>query len=142
MITQCNGSDTVCFAHDQVKHAAQTLLPKDPKKIHLYAARKLHTLLSSDDLKENIDTVVSLFDRAKDIIEDDERLDVAKLFLLAGEKAMDSIAPYEAFEYFKSSVQLLDKDSWKNLYELTIEVYCNAAKSAYCLTNCKYMNRY
>ena len=142
MIIQCTGSDMGCFAHDQVKDAAKSFLPEDPKKVYLHVARKLRMYSSAGDLKENIDTVANLFDRAKDIIDKEERLDVANLFLLAGEKAMTSCATDVAFDYFKSSVQLLEENDWKTNYELAFNVYCNAAKSAYCLTNYKYMNKY
>ena len=142
MISKCKGSDTACFAYDQVKDAAKLLLPKNPKRIYLCATRSLHKLLSEDNFKEHIDTVASLYDKAKDKIDDNEHIDVAKFFHFAHEKAMNSIAACEAFEYFKSSFELLHDNAWETHYELTISAHCSARKSAYWLTNYKYIVKY
>ena len=140
MITQYDGPDTYCFVHDQVQHAAESLLPKDnPKPVLLYVARKLWALLSEDELKRNICVIVNLFENAKCVINENERLDVAELFLLAGEKAMASVAPGEAFKYFTSGIELLHEDGWKTRYKLSFNMYCSAAKSAYWLTDYKRM---
>ena len=101
----------------------------------LYVAKKLWKLLAPDDLRENVCVVVNLFDTVKDMINVSERFEVAKLFVLAGEKAMGFTAFEEALKYFESGIYLLDKDSWKTQYKFTFDIYSNGAKSAYCVKN-------
>ena len=99
----------------------------------MHVARKLRALLSEQDLEKNICVVVNLFDNAKDLINENERLDVAELFLLAGKKAMSCTAPKQAFQYFVSGIELLGRDSWRTRHKLSVDMHNNAAKSAYCM---------
>lgn len=88
MIVNYKGSDTYCFAHDQIQHAAKSLLPEDPEPIYLYAASKLVKTFSKDELNDNICLIAHLHHRAKEIIKENERLKIAELFDMAGEKEM------------------------------------------------------
>merc|ERR1712194_914497 len=85
MIIHYNG-DLCCFAHDQLQLAAKSLLPRDPKPIYLYVARKLCNSVSKDEFRNNICLIAHLYHSAKDLINDDERFKVAELFKMAGEK--------------------------------------------------------
>ena len=116
------------FAHDEVKDAAKSLLLKNLKWIYLYATRKLHKLLSKDNFKEHIDTVASLYDKAKDKIDNNEHIDAVKFFHLAGKKVMNSIVAYEVFEYFKSSFELL--------HDLGISLWVNHQCALQCCKIC------
>jgi len=60
LIAQYQGCDVCCFVHDQVQHAAKSLLPNNSKPIFLCAARKLSKLLSTDDLEKNFCVIVKL----------------------------------------------------------------------------------
>ena len=82
------------------------------------------------DFKENVCVVANLFDSTKELINEKDRPDVAEFFMLAGERAMSFPAPKEAFKYFKSGIELLDKNCWKTRYDFSLNVHCNAAKSA------------
>ena len=103
MIVQHNGSDIYRFAHSQMQSAACKLLPEDPRHIHLYIGKKLWALCSENDLNENVFVIAKLLHSARDLITDGkERLQVAGLFLLAGNKASASTAFTQAFEYLKA----------------------------------------
>ena len=62
------------------------------------------------------------------MIDENERLGVEDLFLLAGKKAMASVVPNESFAYFSSGIELLHGNSWGKRYHLILNVHCNAAK--------------
>ena len=140
ILTQHKGCDTCCFVHDQFKYAASCLLPEDRKQMYLSVARKLLQLRSTVDLEDNIADITKLYYAAKDMLEDNERFEVATLFQLAGEKALVSTAFDEASNYFESGIEMLGIDGWKSRYSFYHSIYCNAAKSAYCKADYNRMN--
>jgi len=132
IITQDKGCDKCCFVHDHFKGAAMLLLPENPKQVYLNVARKLLQLRSTVDLDGSIVDVTNLYYTAKDMIDDDERVEVTELFLFAGEKAMRSTASSHALDYFQAGIEILSPKSWETRYSFCHKLYCNAAKSAYC----------
>ena len=142
MLTHCKRNDTYFFAHDLVQHAAKSFLPKDPKPIYLHIARKLVKMFSEVELNDNICLIAHLHYRAKDLIHDDERLNIAELFEMAGEKEMIATAFDEAFKYFESGVALLGPDCWKVQYNLSVKLHCNAARAAYCMAKFENIKEY
>ena len=135
LINQVKGcNDAYCFAHDQVQHAAYSLLPENSPPIFLYVGKKILINQTRETLNENIFVIVNLLYHAIDIIDDhNERNDVANLFKVAGDNAMASTAFDQAFKYMLGGIKLLSKDCWKDQYKLSLSLHCSAAKAAYCV---------
>ena len=112
ILCQYRGRDRCCFVHNQFTLAARSLIAENQKLVFLSLARKLSNLLSTIDIDDAIFDITNLYYNAKELIEENERFEVVKLFKLAGEKALVSTAHNTALEYFKSSIEPLDKDSW------------------------------
>jgi len=135
MIVQYKMSETVyCFYHDQIKQASHSLLPEDPKQILLYMGLKLWKVLTSEEFEDSIYTIVNLLRQSIDLVDDkDQRFKIAELFMQAGHKALVSVAFKQSFEYFATARHLLDGECWKSHYSLSLNIYDNYAKAAYCM---------
>lgn len=124
------------FAHDGILQAARTLIPsQDRLSMYLCIGRQLKekTLPFKIDENENLFIMVHLMNSATDLILDaTERVEVAKLNLSAGIKAMALTAFKPASEYLSAGINVLGSDHWIKNYELTLQLYNAAAKAAYC----------
>ncbi|MFM7789039.1 MAG: hypothetical protein ACKO90_13125, partial [Microcystis panniformis] len=76
------------------------------------------------------------------ISEEQERELVANLNLLAAQKAKAANAQTGALKYIKIAQKLLKKASWKNNYQLTLNIYSEATEIAYLSGNFEQMQRW
>ena len=130
MITQYKGSNNFyCFAHDNIKEAASSLVPENDN-ICLYMGIKLWTLLPAEELDCQIFTVADLL-MSSNLSSEKDSLKLVKLFSRAGERAMSITAFEKACHYFKAALGLLGVNCWENNYSMTLELYNNAARSAF-----------
>ncbi|MEH2003259.1 MAG: serine/threonine-protein kinase PknK, partial [Nostoc sp.] len=113
------------FLHDRVQQAAYTLIPEDEKKtVHLQIGRLLLKNTQVNKLEENIFDIVNQLNEGIELItERAERDNLAKLNLKAGKKAKASIAYQPALRYLETCLGLLAANSWKQQYQLTLEIY-------------------
>ena len=70
-------------------------------------ARKLSQLRSEGDLDKNITNIINLCHEAKDMMHNDERFELTKVFVLASEKVTVSAAFGDAFAYFEARIGIL-----------------------------------
>ena len=71
-----------------------------------------------------------------------EKINLAKLNLKAGQRARLSTAYQEAFEYTLKGILLLGKDSWQKEYKLSLSLFEIAAEAAYLTGNFEHMESY
>ncbi|MDJ0533203.1 MAG: AAA family ATPase [Xenococcaceae cyanobacterium MO_207.B15] len=121
------------FLHDRVQQAAYSLIPEEEKKtVHLQVGRLLVKNIKEDELQNKIfDIVNQLNEGAALITEQLERDELAKLNLQAGKKAKASTAYESALIYFQEGINLLPLNSWKNQYDLTMNLHLEALESLY-----------
>ena len=127
MIVQCKGSDTKChFVHDNVQEAAYSLLPENPKATLSHIGLKLWKLLSKQELSKSVFLVVRLLDDGIEMLESqEERSQIAELFLQAGDKFMSFTAFAQAFKYLEAGIKLLGSDCWEMHYDLSLKLHWN-----------------
>ena len=135
-IASSNGKKKYRFAHDAFLEAAKTLIPnEDRPSTHLSIARLLKGKIPSDKMgeDENIFVVVKLMNSVLDLVQDPaERVEIARLNLSGGIKAMSLTAFKPAFEYLTVGISILGTGYWTKDYALTLELYNATAKAAYC----------
>ena len=111
-------------------------------KINLLFRKKIWANTLNNDHNEIVFVVANLFHNAIDIITDEkDRLDIAGIFLLAGEKAIASTAFKEAFLYLKAGIDLLGREAWKNQYDLALKLHDTASKAAHSAGKVEEMNQ-
>ncbi len=121
------------FIHDRVQQAAYFMIPESEKQqIHLELGKRLLEKKSAESEHNNIFETVNQFNKALALITvQQERYKLAKMNLLAGEKAISSTAYQEAFKYLTTGIQLLSSDSWETEYELTLGLNETLAEVTY-----------
>ncbi|MGB6295293.1 MAG: AAA family ATPase, partial [Rivularia sp. (in: cyanobacteria)] len=121
------------FIHDRVQQAAYFMIPESEKQqIHLQLGKRLLEKKSAESKENDIFETVNQFNKALALITvQQERYKLAKMNLLAGEKAISSTAYQEAFKYLTTGIQLLSSDSWETEYELTLGLNETLAEVTY-----------
>lgn len=118
------------FQHDRVQQAAYALVPDEQKRAtHLRIGRLIQAkaggALADDDL---FDVVNHLNVGAPLIVDPTEILDLARLNLAAGEKAMAATAYATAAGYFKAGAALCDAKSWDEEHDLMFALHVGLAE--------------
>ncbi len=127
---------TYKFLHDRVQQAAYSLIPEDEKKAtHLKIGQLIYKNTSPEELESNIFEIVNHLNMGIDLITSQtEKTELAKLNLIAGDKAKSSTAYLAALNYLNVSRGLLEVNSWTSKYELTLKIYTKITEIKY-LTN-------
>jgi histidine kinase len=135
VITKESHSLNYRFLHDRVKEAAYNLVPKnDHPSLHLSLGRFLSKILSQEELEEYIFVVVDQMSRGLECIDDqDEKIYLASLFLLAGKKAIVSSDFKTSLKFLDLGLDLLNlRQSWRDEYHLTLNLYNTMAQTSCC----------
>jgi signal transduction histidine kinase/GAF domain-containing protein len=121
------------FLHDRVQQAAYTLIDESQKHlVHLQIGRLLLQNTTSDLLTEKIFEIVDHLNFGVELVtHQQERDEIVKLNLMAGQKALAATAYDAALQYFKVGLKLLKTESWQSEYNLTLALYSQAAEAAY-----------
>ncbi|MEH1862562.1 MAG: AAA family ATPase [Nostoc sp.] len=124
---------TYKFLHDRVQQAAYSLIPDEEKQFtHLKIGQLLLQNTSIVQQEERIFEIVSQLNCGIAlIIQPTERQQLAQLNLNAGRKAKEATAYGAAIHYLNYGMQLLPINSWQIAYELTRNLYEEAAEAAF-----------
>jgi signal transduction histidine kinase len=126
--------------HDRVQQAAYALIDEVQKQeFHLQIGRLLLQNTGKDTLLEYIFKIVDHLNLGVGVgtsslplnIHQQERDEIAKLNLLAGQKAKAATAYEAAMKYFYMGRELLSANSWQNSYDLTLAIHEEAVEAAY-----------
>jgi predicted ATPase/signal transduction histidine kinase/tRNA A-37 threonylcarbamoyl transferase component Bud32 len=125
------------FLHDRVQQAAYSLIPEDQKQsTHLKIGQLLLKNTPPEKLEENIFDIVNQLNVGIDtIIQQAEKVNLARLNLTAGRKAKVANAYEAAVRYLRVAMGLLPADCWQSQYELTLAIYESTAEAEYLNSN-------
>ncbi|MBE9226065.1 AAA family ATPase [Phormidium sp. LEGE 05292] len=132
------------FLHDRVQQAADALIDDNFKQAtHLQIGRLLWQNTSPETLSEKIFEIVDHLNLGIELITDSaERVEIAKLNLIAGQKAKAAMASVAANKYLQVGLELLGNLSWETEYELTLALHTEAAESAYLSSDFEAVQRF
>lgn len=125
------------FQHDKVLQAAYIMADShERKKYHLKIGRILLQKFTGHHLEEHIFEVITQLNQASDLIIDEkERIDLAKMNFMAAQRGMRSVAYGTALGFLKTGLELLPDDKWEKEYQLTFDIFLAAAECEYLLLN-------
>ncbi|MCK5876161.1 MAG: GAF domain-containing protein, partial [Candidatus Marithrix sp.] len=120
------------FLHDRVQQAAYALIDDTKKKaVHLKIGRLLLKNTSVDILEDKVFDIVGQFNHSIELVrEQAERIEIAKLNLLAGQKAMNSTAYESALKMLNIGLLALS-ELWDSEFTLMFGLYNNLALCEY-----------
>lgn len=112
------------FLHDRVQQAAYALIPEaELAGEHLNIGRRLLKNTRPADMEANIFDIVNQLNAGAMLMHDqEERLGLAELNLMAGRKAKASTAHAAAVQFFTLAKSLLPADCWEAHYKLAFDL--------------------
>lgn len=121
------------FLHDRVQQAAYALIDESQKQmVHLQIGRNLLEDTSPKRASERLFEIVDHLNHGIEFVsEQSERNEIARLNLLAGQKAKGAIAYSTAKTYLATGRKWLERFSWQIDYDLTLELYVHTTEVAY-----------
>jgi len=121
------------FLHDRVQQAAYALIDEEQKQVvHLQIGRLLLQNITPSPLSEEIFEIVDHLNLGVELVtSQQERDEIAKLNLFAGQKAKAATAYAAAIKYFYVGREILSANSWQNSYDLTLAIHEEAVEAAY-----------
>jgi PAS domain S-box-containing protein len=121
------------FSHDRVQQAAYALIDESQKQVvHLQIGRNLLEKTSPEQRSDRLFEIIDHLNQGlKLVTARSERTEIARLNLMAGQKAKAATAYEAAFKYFTTGLKLLNSESWQSEYDLTLALYSEAAEAAY-----------
>ncbi|MCL1470770.1 trifunctional serine/threonine-protein kinase/ATP-binding protein/sensor histidine kinase [Argonema antarcticum] len=138
-ITNSQSPISYKFLHDRVQQAAYSLIPEEQKKqTHLKIGRLLLEATPQDKIEENIFDIVNQLNIGEEFItKQTEKNELAKLNLIAGQKAKNNNAYVAAVKYLNLGLEILPEQAWQTHYELFLHLHLEAVEAEYLTTNFK-----
>lgn len=142
-LTEIASNITYKFLHDRIQQAAYSLIPeRDKTHYHLKIGQLLLKATSKDLIEDNIFDIVDHLNIGVQLItEQSQKNELARLNLMAGQKAKAAIAYESALNYLNIGRSLLSEDSWQSVYELTLALCESTANAAYLAGNFEQMEQ-
>lgn len=123
------------FVHERIRQAAYSLIPtKQQQQIHYQIGQVLtqNSYPYQQSTGEHIFGIVNQLNLGRYLIlEQTKKDELAKLNLLAAQKAKISAAYESALKYLKISLELIGEQAWQRLYQFTLSVSVEASEMAY-----------
>ncbi|MBH8552566.1 PAS domain S-box protein [Nostocaceae cyanobacterium CENA357] len=121
------------FLHDRVQQAAYALIDESQKQVvHLQIGGNLLEKTSPEQRSDRLFEIIDHLNQGLELVTArSERTEIARLNLMAGQKAKAATAYEAAFKYFTTGLKLLNSESWQSEYDLTLALYSEAAEAAY-----------
>ncbi|HIK09355.1 MAG TPA: AAA family ATPase [Oscillatoriaceae cyanobacterium M33_DOE_052] len=121
------------FLHDRVQQAAYALIDEEAKKaVHWQIGRLLLQNISRSSLGVRIFEVTDHLNLGQELIGDDqERLELVRLNLEAGQRAKDATAYAASRTYLRAGIAAWRGDLWRVDYDLALATYRELAEVEY-----------
>jgi predicted ATPase len=118
------------FAHDRVQEGAYALIPQGERPAeHLRIGRRLAAGTPPDTIAESVFEIVGQLNAGAALISaEEERVRLAELNLLAGQRAKASCAYASALTYLEAGRALLPHDCWERCGPLTFALELHRAE--------------
>ncbi|MEH1935808.1 MAG: AAA family ATPase [Nostoc sp.] len=125
------------FFHDRIQQAAYSLIPESQRKqTHLRIGQLILESCQTQEIEENIFNIVNHLNLGTEFICDQSQRDrLAKLNLIASQKAKASSAYEAALSYSTVGLELLTPSSWENNYDLILVLHLESVELEYLNTN-------
>ncbi|MBV9873148.1 MAG: AAA family ATPase [Verrucomicrobia bacterium] len=129
------------FVHDRAWEATYSLIPEELRaEAHLRIARLLTNKTAPEKMEESIFQILNQINRGAALLNygvstlgylrfsQDEREQIARLYLIAGKRAKTSTAYASALKYLSTAADLLGDDCWGHKHELIFDLELHRAE--------------
>jgi predicted ATPase/serine phosphatase RsbU (regulator of sigma subunit) len=124
-VQELNVNAAYRFLHDRVQQAAYALIDDVEKSaVHLEIGRMLLAAAGAEPRDKALFEIVDHSNRGRHLIGNDvERLQLARLNLMAGRRARETAAPKAAVGYLRVTLELLGERPWEADYATTRDAH-------------------
>jgi predicted ATPase/class 3 adenylate cyclase len=122
------------FVHNHVREAVESMISADQQAVlHLAIGRHLlHCELLQDEQENNLMTIVHHLNLATHLLRDpEEKVELARLNLLAGRYTKAAASYQSALQYVTAGITLLGKTGWQQHYALMFALVKEQAEIEY-----------
>jgi len=121
------------FPQDWVRKAFYSLIPrKERKSVHLKIGRLQLGKMQEAEREERLFDIADHFNEGFQYLKDEqEKLRLAELNLVAGRKAKRTAAYQAAIRYLSMGIGMLPADKWERYYDLALNLYMEAVEAEY-----------
>ncbi|MDF5719490.1 MAG: serine/threonine-protein kinase PknK [Rhizonema sp. PD37] len=121
------------FSHDRVQQAAYALIDEPHRQVvHLQIGRDILEKTLPEELSERLFEIVDHLNLGVNlVVSQQERNSIARLNLMAVQKAKAVTAYSTALRYAIAGIELLATDSWQHQYDLSLVLHEEAVETAY-----------
>jgi PAS domain S-box-containing protein len=121
------------FLHDRVQQAAYALIDESQKQVvRLQIGHNLLEKMSPEELSTRLFEVVDHLNQGFELVTaESERTELARLNLMAAQKAKATTAYSAAQTYLSKGNTWLTVSSWQTHYQLTLDLYLETIETAY-----------
>ncbi|MCP4136330.1 MAG: AAA family ATPase [bacterium] len=126
------------FCHDRIQEAAYSLIGPEERAVLHYRIGEI-ALSRMRKGGTGLFYTVDQLNLGAHFIKD--RTELAALNLEAGKMARKSAAYSPAYKYLETGIGLLEEKCWEEQYRLTLDLYTEAAGTAYCKVDYERMER-
>eukprot|EP00804_Cyclotella_cryptica_P005610 CCRYP_000001-RE/>CCRYP_000001-RE protein AED:0.07 eAED:0.07 QI:0/0.85/0.75/1/0.85/0.5/8/3201/589 len=132
LLSESQDGASVSFIHDSVQSAAYSLLPiEEQAPFHLKLGQILHSRLNLYTSPSHIlFTVANQLARGYGLVEENDRIEVARIFLRAGDESKSACAFRGAHYFYAKAIDVLRSSDWLDEYDLTLNAYLNGSEVA------------
>uniref|UniRef100_A0A7S4N4G3 Orc1-like AAA ATPase domain-containing protein n=1 Tax=Odontella aurita TaxID=265563 RepID=A0A7S4N4G3_9STRA len=125
------------FSHDQIQNAAYMLIPETERGAHhLGIGRSLWRQSTEEEIEKYLFSIVDQCNRgAYHIADHDEKINLAQLSFIAGQKAAAMSAFLSASTYLKAGIKLMQETDWDQHRDLCFGLHNLEAEMEYILGN-------
>ena len=142
IVFQDDSPENSIYVSDETLDALYRLFsPQEQSRQHVWIGRNLIRNLNDQELQDNYYTVLRQFHLGMDSIShQSERNAIANLCLRAGEHAVSQGDFALASRFLNFGISLLNRESWKDEYDLTLALYNDSAEVEYSKSNFEYVD--
>ncbi|KAL7520344.1 hypothetical protein ACHAWX_005068 [Stephanocyclus meneghinianus] len=132
LLTESWDGASASFIHDSVQSAAYSLLPTEEQApFHLKLGQALNSKLNLSTSPSHIMfTVANQLARAYELVQEDERIQVARIFVRAGDESKSAGAFRGAHYFYAKAIGVLRSSDWLTEYDLSLNAHLNGAEVA------------
>ncbi|WP_036479422.1 AAA family ATPase [Myxosarcina sp. GI1] len=132
------------FLHDRIQQAAYALIAEDRQQaVRLQIGYLLWQSSEPGTIPDKLFEIVDCLNLGLNLVtERQERNKIAKLNLIAGQRAKKTSAYSAALQYLTTGIELLAADSWQFQYALTLALHEEATEAAYLYGDVRQMERW
>jgi diguanylate cyclase (GGDEF)-like protein/PAS domain S-box-containing protein len=132
-----NKENIFAFSHDRVHQAAYTQLSrKERREIHLQIGKKLIAQTPHHYAEHKVFEITDQLNEGfQYLTQEEERMQLVALNLMAGRRARRAAAYQAAIRYLSMGIGLLPDDRWTRSRQLALNLYIESVEAEYLSTN-------